>query len=111
MWGWEREVVNKRGGGRTFHVLPYPTDFEYHDSLVEWAGKAEGEGGDEGKGRGKKDKKWNEREYWARGRFLAVKAKFAERGEGRHGVKSMEELGFDYEVWKREQGKNGDEER
>ena len=116
MRGWERELVKKRGGGRAFHVLPSPTDFEYHDFLVEWAERAEGEeagGGakagadDEGSGRGKRDRKWDEREYWARGRFPNMKTKFAERGEGRHGVKRMEELGFDYEVWKREQGSNG----
>ena len=106
MWEWEREVVKKRGEGRGFHVLPYPTDFEYHDSLVEWAERAEGEG--RGKG---KERKWDEKEYWARGRFPAIKAKFTERGEGRHEVKTMEELGFDYEVWKREQGKNGDEKK
>ncbi len=111
MWEWERELVKKRGGGRAFHVLPYPTDFEYHDSLVEWAGRAEGEGGGEGQGRGKTERKWDEREYWARGRFPAIKAKFAERGEGRHGVKRMEELGFDYEVWKREQDGKGDGEK
>ena len=107
IWEWEREVVRKRGGGRAFHVLPYPTDFEYHDSLVEWAAKAQGEGGGKGEGNGKRERKWDEKEYWARGRFPAIKAKFAERGEGRHEVKTMEELGFDYEVWKREQGQNG----
>ena len=107
MWEWEREVVTKRGGGRAFHVLPYPTDFEYHDSLVEWAATAQGEGCVIGEGKGKRERKWDEKEYWARGRFPAIKAKFAERGEGRHKVKTMEELGFDYEVWKREQGRNG----
>ena len=107
IWEWEREVVRKRGGGRAFHVLPYPTDFEYHDFLVEWAARAQGEGGGKGEGNGKRERKWDEREYWARGRFPAIKAKFAERGEGRHKVKTMEELGFDYEVWKREQGRNG----
>ena len=112
MWKWEREVLKKRGGGRAFHVLPYPTDFEYHDALVEWAERAEGEtGDDEGKGRGKKERKWNEKEYWTRERFPAIKAKFAERGEGRHEVKSMEELGFDYEAWKRAQSKVGDGEK
>ena len=107
MWEWEREVVRKRGEGRGLHVIAYPRDFEYHDSLVEWAGKADGEG----MGIGKKERKWDEKEYWARGRFPAIKAKFTEKGEGRHGVKTMEELGFDYEVWKREQGRNGDGKR
>ncbi len=116
---WESGLVRERGGGRAFHVLPSPTDFEYHDFLVEWAGRAEGE--DEGgvragadgeeRGRGKRERKWDEREYWARGRFPDIKAKFAERGEGRHSVKKMEDLGFDYEVWKREQDRNGNEEK
>ena len=104
---WEREVVKKRGEGRGFHVLPYPTDFEYHDFLVEWAGKVDGEG----TARGKRERKWDEKEYWAREIFPAIKAKFTERGEGRHGVKTIEELGFDYEVWMREQGRNGDEKK
>ena len=107
MWEWEREVKKKRGEGRGFHVLPYPTDFEYHDSLVEWSARADGEG----RGKGKKERKWDEKEYWVRGRFPAIKAKFAERGEGRHEVKTMEELGFNYEVWKREQGRNGDQKK
>ena len=105
MKDWEEHLVKEKGAGKAFHVLDFPMDFEYHNEMVEWAQRAE----DEGAGRGKISAKWNERETWARGRFPAVKRKFVERGQARRDVRTMEELGFDYEEWVREYGtgKNG----
>jgi hypothetical protein len=80
-------------------VLGFPRDFEYHNEMVQWA---EGARDLDGGGKGKLPPKWNAKETWTRERFPAIKRAFAERGEGRHAVRTVEELGFDYEGWVRE---------
>ena len=94
MQKWEKSVIKERGRGKGFHVLPFPRDFEYHNEARE--------GGDGKEGRGKVPPKWDEKETWTRERFPAIKKAFAERGKGRHEVRTVEELGFDYEAWRRE---------
>ena len=107
MMKWEESVIKERGLGKGFHVLPFPKDFEYHNEMVEWAERARDSG--DGKGKGKLPPKWNEKETWTRERFPAIKRAFAEKGEGRHGVRTVEELGFDYEGWLR--GERGEGKR
>ncbi|KAL9126488.1 MAG: hypothetical protein Q9217_004470 [Psora testacea] len=97
MENWEENLVTERGSGRPFHVLLFPEDFDYHNEMVDWACKARDTQ------LGKMPPKWSDQEYWARERLLAIKISFAEKGEGRHNVKSMEEMGFDYRAWVKEQ--------
>ena len=93
----ETNVIAERGSGKSFHVLPYPKDLEYHNLMVDWAKSAtDGE-------RGKVPLQWSKRETWLRERFPAIKKAFAGKGEERHKVKTVEELGFDYDAWLREQ--------
>lgn len=56
-----------------------------------------------GVGRGKTPPKWSEKETWTRERFPEIKKAFADRGEARHSVRRVEELGFDYDASLREQ--------
>lgn len=93
---WEERLIAERGSRKPFHVLPFPQDFEYHNDLVAWASSAQGS-------RGRVPLKWTEKETWLRERFPAIKKAFADKGEKRHAVKTVEELGFDYEAWIREQ--------
>ena len=93
---WEEGVIAKRGAGTAFHVLSFPEDFDYHDELVDWATRATGRGG-------KMSVRWSAKERWARERFPAIKKAFADKGDIRHGIKTLEELGFDYDAWLREQ--------
>ena len=95
---WEEDIVGERGNGRSFHTLPFPKDFQYHNDLIDWALSAR-----------KKTSihlpnKWDARETWLRERFPAIKKAFVDRGEERHNVKTVEELGFDYDQWLQSHG-------
>ncbi len=100
---WEEDVVAKKGDGRAFHVLSFPEDFDYHNELVDWASCATGR-------EGKMPMRWSANETWARERFPAIKKAFADKGDARHGIKTLQELGFDYSAWLKEQhSQNGAE--
>lgn len=93
---WEEDAIAERGTGKAFHVLSFPQDFEYHNELVDWAMRATGRGG-------KMPTRWSAKERWARERFPAIKKAFADKGEARHDIKTLQDLGFDYDAWLREQ--------
>ena len=102
---WEEKAIAERGAGKAFHVLPFPEDIEYHNDIVDWATRATGQGG-------KLPMRWSEEETWVRERFLAIRRAFADRGHARHGIKTLQELGFDYNTWLKEQQlRNGAESR
>ncbi len=96
---WEESLIGKQGIGKAFHVLKFPEDCDYLNELVDWAKRAKDPG------RGKIPPRWNERETWTRKWFPAIKKAFADRGEARHNVRTIEELGFDYDNWLGEQKK------
>ena len=89
---WEEHEASERGLGRTFHVLPFPKDFTYHNELVDWAQTA-ADSGD-----GQVPPRWSQKETWQRERFPLIKKAFAERGEDRHVVMTVEDLGFVYDL-------------
>ena len=93
---WEEDAVAERGDGRAFHILSFPEDFEYYDELVDWATGAAGS-------EGKIPTRWSARDRWARERFLAIKKAFADKGHARHGIKTLKQLGFDYDACVKEQ--------
>lgn len=97
MEAWEQNVYRETGGGRDFHLLNFPKDANYINALYEWSMSAP-----EAESKGKKPPYWGEKQRWMRERFPAIKKAFQERGEGRHGVRTLEELGFDYEEWRKE---------
>ena len=49
---------------------------------------------------GKTPPYWGEKEYWTRERFPAIKKKFQSYGETRHEICTLEEMGYDFNVWK-----------
>jgi cation diffusion facilitator CzcD-associated flavoprotein CzcO len=108
MEDWERREVEEKGDGRGFHVLKFPRDAEFINEMHDWAVGAEGEGqrveGEGGKDTviGKKPPYWGEKEFWTRERFPAIKKAFQGFGEGRHEVRTLSEVGFDFEAWKEE---------
>ena len=63
----------------------------------------------EGETVGKEPPYWGEKEYWTRERFPAIKKAFQALGEDRHKVRSLVEVGFDFEEWKREKENEGKE--
>ena len=96
MNNWEETTIAKCGAGKALHVLLFPKDFEYHNELVDWAARATGQGG-------KLPMRWTVKETWERERFPAIKRAFADRGRARHGIKTLQELGFDYDAWLKKQ--------
>lgn len=46
---------------------------------------------------------WSEKEYWMRERFPQIKAAFQGFGDQRHDKRRLEDVGFDFAAWKREQ--------
>lgn len=100
---WEDTIIAERGAGKGFHTLGFPLDADYLDELCDWALEAKANPATaENNGKGKLPSRWGEKERWDRERFPAIKKAFAQRGELRHKVRSMEELGFDFELWKRD---------
>ena len=95
MWAWERTTIGSNGDSRNFHTLTHPKDYEYQNSLWDWAAR----GGKEGR----LGSRWDEKAYWYRQRFFLIRLAYLARGADRRKVKTVEELGFDYDVWKREQ--------
>lgn len=91
---WEDIVIKERGTGTNFHNLVFPLDADYIKELHDWSLQAKP------KGKGKTPPYWGEKERWMRERFPAIKKAFANRGSDKHQVRSVEELGFDYEVWR-----------
>lgn len=97
MCQWEEDVIAERGTGKPFHVLPFPRDIEYHNDMVAWATSAQGRPG-------RVPPKWTAKETWLRERLPAINKAFADKGEERHTIKTVEELGFDYDAWLKEKG-------
>ncbi|TKA77702.1 hypothetical protein B0A55_04011 [Friedmanniomyces simplex] len=103
---WEQGWTKKNGGGRMFHVLKFPMDADYIDMLHDWSVSADGEGLDAPANgavvkRGKTPPYWGEKEYWMRERFPAIKKAFQDLGEERHSIRTLPEVGFEYEEWKK----------
>jgi cation diffusion facilitator CzcD-associated flavoprotein CzcO len=103
MRDWEREVIQDRGNGKSFHVLKFPLDAETLNELERWVSSAPRVDGLENGGNGKMGTFWNEKAIWMRSKFPQIKKAYAERGENRFEVRTAEELGFDYERCKEEE--------
>ena len=88
---WEEGVIAERGAGKAFHDLSFSKEFEYHDELVNWATRASGRGG-------KMPMRWSAKERWAREWIPSIKRAFADKGDARHDIKTLQELGFDYDA-------------
>jgi hypothetical protein len=96
MRDWEQERLTERGDGKAFHVLKHPEDAEVLNALYGWARSAERVDGMENGGQGKLGTYWDEKSVWMRSQFPDIKAAFTKKGKGRFDVRTLEELGFDY---------------
>ena len=101
MRAWEAARVAATGDGKSFHLLPYPQDYDYHNMLYDWAAEAGADVGKMGARRSASD-------YWYRERMMALRFAFTGRGEARREVRTVQDMGFDYEAWRAEQRENGD---
>ncbi|OXV10903.1 hypothetical protein Egran_01336 [Elaphomyces granulatus] len=94
---WEESFIAKNGSGRSFHLLRFPLDVDYHNFLYDWAASAMPKLGLASEGNGKMGSRWGEKERWMRYHFPEIKKKFLNKEEKRHSIRSLEELGFDFD--------------
>ncbi|KAI4257017.1 MAG: hypothetical protein LQ352_001845 [Teloschistes flavicans] len=87
---WEGTRIASRGAGKKFHELGGGEDFRYHNEMVEWALQAQPRDTD------RIPPMWSKRDEWVRINIPAIKRAFADKGEGRHRIRSEDELGFEY---------------
>jgi cation diffusion facilitator CzcD-associated flavoprotein CzcO len=102
MQKWEQDVVAEAGDGRNFHLLPFPKDGNYLNAMSNWAMSAPVKDGLENNGKGKTPPIWGEWAFWCRENFPAIRRAFGEFGEKRHQIKSIDEVGFSFEEFKKE---------
>lgn len=103
---WEEDIIAEVGDGRNFHLLPFPKDGNYMNALSNWALSAPPKEGLDNDGIGKIPPIWGEWEFWCRENFPAIRRAFGELGEKRHQIKSVEEVGFSFENFKKEKAKS-----
>lgn len=104
MRAWEAKMLADRGDGKAMHVLNFPQDADHLNILYDWAASASPRlPGLENEGRGKLGTRWGDKQRWTRSQFPAIRKAFVERGEARYGVRTIEELGFNYGEFIREQ--------
>lgn len=99
----ETSEIASKGDGRDFHVMSFPMDADYLNSLYDWAKKAIPRPELLNNGQGKLGTRWSERERWMRANFPDIRRAFAQRGHERSNVKDITELGFCFEEWKLQQ--------
>lgn len=97
MKAWEDRTLADKGEGRKFHLMPFPMDADYLNFLYNWAAQAEIRQGLANDGMGKVGTRWGERERWWRRLFPEIRRAFMEKGEQRSEIKSLSQLGFDFE--------------
>jgi cation diffusion facilitator CzcD-associated flavoprotein CzcO len=99
---WEDGIKSEMGDGKQFHLLPFPKDANYINEMSNWAIGAVPKEGLENDRKGKLPPVWGEWAFWCRENFPAIRRAFTALGEKRKGVRTLEELGFSFEEWKRE---------
>jgi len=103
MRAWEDSEIATKGDQKAYHLLPFPEDANYLNFLHDWAASAESRPGLENNGNGKFGTYWGDRERWMRAHFPEIRRSFVQKGDQRGQIKSLAELGYVFEEWKREQ--------
>ena len=99
---WIADMKEETGGGsKALHNLATPRDINYINRLHDRSMGARRVAGLENDGAGKTPPYWDAEKAWTRERFPMIKLASKALGERRHEVKTLKELGFDYDEWKR----------
>ncbi|KAH7156376.1 hypothetical protein EDB81DRAFT_786848 [Dactylonectria macrodidyma] len=107
MEAWVEDQHRIKGEGKAIHVMTSPEDVDYVNRLHDISGTAAKavDLGLENEGNGKKPPYWNLETRWIRERVPKIKLASRAAGERRHELRTLKDLGFDYEEWKKsEQG-------
>jgi len=103
MQAWESSRKAEIDSDRNFHLLPFPKDGEYLNSLSQWALRARTKEGLINGGKGKIPPVWGEWEFWCRENFPSIRRAFSQLGEKRKHITSIDDLGFSFENYVEEQ--------
>ncbi|KAI1498036.1 putative flavin dependent monooxygenase [Biscogniauxia marginata] len=99
MLEWESKMLNEKGESKFLHNLAFPKDVDYINRLHAISLSAEKAQGLDNNGDGKLPPFWGIDKAWVRERFPLIKIASRALGEKRRDVKTLEELGFDYQSW------------
>ena len=102
MIAWQVSEVEQKGNGKAFHILPFPMDADYMNFLYDWASRAEPRPGLMNNGSGKHGTHWGARERWMRSLFPNIRRAFVQKGARRSEIKTLSEIGFDFDAWRLE---------
>lgn len=94
------EAIFLAKGARAMHNMAFPQDADYINRLHDAAVSAKPVQGLDNEGKGKIPPYWGEDKRWARERFPMIKIASRALGDKRHEIRTLKELGFDYEAWK-----------
>ncbi|KAF4986605.1 hypothetical protein FDECE_15864 [Fusarium decemcellulare] len=98
---WVQHEHQVKGEGKAIHLMHFPEDVEYINRLYELSKTAPKVPGLENDGEGKRPPYWGLDKRWVRERVPKIKLASRALGDRRHEIKTLEDLGFDYEEWKR----------
>ncbi|KAH8596796.1 putative flavin dependent monooxygenase [Bisporella sp. PMI_857] len=93
----EQQRLAGRVDDKAFHDMKFPEDVDYINSLHCWASLAQRNVILENDGIGKLPAHWNEDKRWLRSIMPEVKAASRLLGDRRHKIKTLAELGFEFE--------------
>ncbi|KAM0335106.1 hypothetical protein ACHAQA_000141 [Verticillium albo-atrum] len=99
---WEAEALAESGEGKAIHTMLFPKDVDYLNNLHEQSLSAAKVEGLENDGTGKLPPYWGPEKRWTRERVPLIKVASRLQGERRHEIKTLAELGFDYQAAKAE---------
>lgn len=99
---WSSDLARRRGNGKIRHILSYPADLEYINYMYDLSmdAKIVPELGLDNDGKGKIPPYWGEEQGWVRERMALIKLASRQLGDRRHEIKSLAEIGFDFEEYK-----------
>jgi cation diffusion facilitator CzcD-associated flavoprotein CzcO len=101
MQSWEEAPKAEAGDGRGFHLLPFPKDGQNINELSKWALNAPRRSDLENGGQGMLPPVWGEWEFWCRENFPAIRQAFGKLGEQKSTTRTLEEVGFSYDDYKK----------
>ena len=100
MLAWEANLFREKGEGKKLHFMAFPQDVEYINHLHEASMAANKVETLDNDGTGKIPPYWGDEKAWARERFPLIKIASRALGERRHEIRTLADLGFDYNAWK-----------
>ncbi|KAK0701446.1 putative flavin dependent monooxygenase [Apiosordaria backusii] len=101
---WDDAFRLKYGGRKVSPLEAAHFNISLMEGLYDWAVQATRQTSLINDGQGKLPPRWTERDLWLRERLGPMKAAFTAHGSDRHRIRTPEELGFDFEQWKRDTG-------